>query len=133
MRERSLNKFIIFIFLYILIVFPLALFTDELFPLSRFPMYASNTLNPCGYQIHLYKNNQYVALDTSKGTSLFLKYSRDVIIKKSSSESQMCQFIREVLWPKKIPHEEFYITEYCTNINQLPSLGFQEDVVLLCN
>jgi len=132
MRKKSLNKFIVFMFVYILIIFPLALFTDELFPLSRFPMYASNTLSPCGYHIYLYKNNQSVSLATSKATSLFLKYSRDVISRNTSSNAEMCQFIRKVFWPKNIPYDTFYVKRYCTNVKNLPSLEFDEQILLTC-
>lgn len=134
MREKGLNKFIVFVFVYILIVFPLTLFTEEeLFPFSRFPMYASNTLSPCGYQIHLYKNDESVSLGKYRAGNLFLKYSRDVIEKDGASSTQMCQFIKDVFWPKNLPLESFYVKRYCTNVKNLPSLEFSEEIVLSCH
>jgi len=133
MEMKSLNKFIIFIFAYILIVFPLALFTEEeLFPFSRFPMYAQNSLNPCGYRIHVYKNNQPVALDSNRISNVFLKYSWDTIAKHRSSNAEMCQIIREVFWPRNVSQDDFSVKRYCTSIRNLPSLKFTETNMLIC-
>lgn len=132
-KGKDLNVFIAFIFVYVLIVFPLALFTkEEIFPFSRFPMYAQNSLNPCGYRIYLSQNNLPVTLDSHKATNLFLRFARNSIAKHDSSSTETCKFIREVFWPKKIPHEGFYVTRYCADINNLPSLIFGQRVVLSC-
>ena len=130
---ESPNKFIIFMFVYILIAFPLALFTEEsIFPFSRFPMYAVNTLSPCGYQIRLSKNDQAVNFYRTKAPNLFLKYSREMIVRHGSTNVEMCQFIRKVFWPKNLSYDSFYVKRYCSNIELLPYLVFDEGVVLSC-
>jgi len=130
---NGLNKLIIFMFVYILIVFPLALFTDDIFPFSRFPMYAQNSLYPCGYQSRLYKNDQGVTFYKSQVASLFLKNFRDVIVKHGSFTTEMCEFIHQVFWPQNIPQQAFFVKSYCADIEKLPSLKFDESIVLVCS
>lgn len=131
--ERLVGKLIAFIFIYILVVLPLTLVTEEeFFPFSRFPMYASNTLEPCGYQIHLLKNDENVALKKYRAGNLFLKYSREVIEKKGGSNGEMCQFIKDVFWPKNLPYESFYVKRYCSRISNLPVFELDEKVSLIC-
>jgi len=131
----SPNKFIIFAFAYILVVFPLALFTNEdFFPFSRYPMFEANTLSSCGYQIHLYKNDQAIKFYKVKVSNLLHKYLlfQDVTAKQRSSHAEMCQFIREYFWPKNLSYDSFYVKKYCTDVRNLPSLLLDEGVVLLC-
>ena len=133
-EKKGPNAFIVFMFIYILIVFPLALFTEEsIFPFSRFPMYAQNTLYTCGYQIRLYRNDQAVNFGRDRVANLFLKYSRESIAHNSSSVGDMCQFIRQVFWPANVSHDSFYVKRYCTDINKLPSLEFDEQIALICH
>ena len=131
---NCVDKFIVFIFVYILIVFPLALFTnDDFFPFSRYPMFHSPSLNPFGYQIHLYKNDQPVKFQKVKVSNLLYKYLlyHDKLLNQGSSNAKMCQMIREYFWPKNLSNDSFYVKRYSTSIRDLPSLQFDEGGVLL--
>ena len=128
--ELMEKKLLYFFLIYLVIFFPVAAFTDEIFPFSRFPMYSKNTITPCGFSISD-ENGAPLPIGRSEKANRISKYIHKLISEKRLKESEnVCGFIQDTYLSSN--KQDFYLNKYCTDLNYPSSENLKRHVLISC-